>query len=184
MEFISQLERTVQGWLKAVPHLPEGARKWLGDNIWWIAAIGAVLTGIGVLGIFITLLSNVATLGSPILSYYASTTFIMWVIVKASITLAFAILECVLLALAVSPLKQKQKKGWVLLFAVLLLGVLSVVVSSILTFSVFGFIVNIIFGALWLAVSAYFLFEIHGQFAHVERSKGVKRKAASHSQKK
>ena len=98
MEFISQLERTVQGWLKAVPHLPEGARKWLGDNIWWIAAIGAVLTGIGVLGIFITLLSNVATLGSPILSYYASTTFIMWVIVKASITLAFAILECVLLA--------------------------------------------------------------------------------------
>jgi hypothetical protein len=83
-------------------------------------------------------------------------------------------LSVALLALAITPLKAKQKKGWVLLFITWLLGALSVVVTAILTLSVLNFITSVIFGALWVAVGGYLLFEMHGQFAHVERSKGVK----------
>jgi len=174
MDMLSQLERTVQGWLKGLPHLPLVVRKWLGDNIWWIVVIGAVLSGIAVLGLLIGLLTDLSALTTPYVSYYASTTFVTWVIIKTIVTLVFTALECVLLAMAVTPLKEKQKKGWVLLFAVLLLGVISAVVGAILTLNAFSFITSIIFSAIWVAISAYFLFEIHGQFAHVERSKGVK----------
>lgn len=180
MEFLTQLERTVLGWLKSVPHLPATVQKWLGDNVWWIALIGAILTGISVLWLIVSVFSNLSALTSPIISYYASTTFVTLVIIKSLVALVFTALECVLLAVAVTPLKAKQKKGWVLLFAVLLIGAISAVVSAILTFNPFSFVTNIIFSALWLAVGAYFVFEIHGQFAHVERSKGVKAKVPPH----
>lgn len=176
MDVLLKLERIVQGWLKGLPRLPAVVRHWLGDNIWWIVAIAAALTGIAVLGLLIGLFVNLSALAAPFASYYASPTFVTWVIVKTIIALVFTALECVLLAMAIQPLKEKQKKGWVLLFAVLLLGVISAVVSAILTLSVFSFIFNLIFSALWIAISAYFLFEIHSEFAHVERSKGVKSK--------
>lgn len=179
MEILSKLERTVLGWLKSVPHLPTNARKWLGDNVWWIAVIGAVLGGIGVLGLIIALFGNISTLSSPFVSYYASATFITWLIIQTIIGLVFAVIEFLLLAFAITPLKEKQKKGWVLLFAVWLVGAVSVVVNAILTLNPFSFITSIIFGALWLALSGYFLFEIHSQFAHVERSKGVKSKPSA-----
>lgn len=176
MKLLSKLEQLVLGWLKAVPHLPNGVRKWLGDNAWWIAAVGAVLTGISALWTLVALFSNMALLGGPATAYYASTTFVAWLVVTTLVSLVFVIIYCVLFAVAVSPLREKQKKGWVLLFAAWLVGVLEVVVSAVLTLNPLTFITNIIFGALWLAVTGYFLFEIHGQFAHVEKSKGVKAK--------
>jgi drug/metabolite transporter (DMT)-like permease len=178
MEVLSKLERIVAGWLKSVPHLPNGTRRWLGDNVWWFAVVGVVLGVIGVLGLIVALLGSLSTLANPIVVYYASSTFLTWVIIKTIIALVFAGFQVALLAFAVNPLKEKQKKGWVLLFAVLLLGALSTVVNALITLNPFGFITSVIFGALWLAVLAYFLFEIHGQFAHVERSKGVKAKKA------
>lgn len=178
MELLHKLERTILGWVKDVPHLPVGARKWLADNIWWIVAIGAVLSGISVLVLLSELFSYLSTLSSPIISYYASATFVGWLVVITSVSLAFAIIECLLLAFAVTPLKEKQKKGWVLLFDAWLFGVLSVLVVAVSTLNIFSFLGNIIFGAVWIAITGYFLFEIHGQFAHVERSKGVKKKTA------
>jgi len=174
MEFLTKLERTVLGWLKDVPHLPANVRTWLGNNIWWLVVIATVLSGIAVLGLLITLFSNIGTLGSPFAAYYASTTFVVWVIVNTIVALIFTAIDLALLAMAISPLKQKQKKGWVLLFAVWLVGILSTVVSAILTLNPLGFITGLLFGAIWIAISGYFLFEIHGQFAHVQRSKGVK----------
>lgn len=176
MDFLRKLETTVAGWLRNVPHLPPNARKWLGDNIWWIVAIGAVLTALGVLGLIGTIMTTLSVLSSPVASYYASTTFVGWAIVTSLVSLVFMVIEGVLLALAISPLKEKQKKGWVLLFATWCVGVISVVVSAILTLNPFAIIGSLIFGAVWAAFAAYFIFEIHGEFAHVERSKGVKAK--------
>jgi hypothetical protein len=179
MEVLGKLERQLLQWFKAVPHLPEPARKWLGDNVWWIAAIGAVLSGLGIIGLLITLFGNISILTGTVLSYYVSAGVVTWLIIQTIISLVFVGVQCALLALSVNPLKAKQQKGWVLLFLVWLLGAVSVVLNAVLTLSVFNFIVSIIFGALWLAVSGYFLFEIHGQFARVEKSKGVKAAAAS-----
>lgn len=174
MEFISKLEKTILGWLKGVPHLPEVARKWLGDNIWWIAVIGLVLSAIAAVFSLIGILGTASLVGTIAASYYATSTFAAWAIVTGLVSLAFLVIDIILLGLAIKPLQAKQKKGWVLLFAVWLVSAVSVVVDAILSLNPFSFVIGILFGAIWLAVSGYFLFEIHGQFAHVEKSKGVK----------
>ena len=174
MESLGKLEKTLLKWIQNVPHLPEVARKWLGDNMWWIALVGAILTAIGILFSIIGLIGAVSIIGTVAASYYAASTFTSWAIVTGLVGLAFSVAQGVLLATAVKPLQLKQKKGWVLLFATWLVGVLSVVVSSILSLNPLGFILGILFGAIWIAISGYLLFEIHGQFAHVEKSKGVK----------
>lgn len=178
MKLISQLERTVRGWLKNVPHLPASARQWIGENAWWIAAVGAVVSGLGALGLLLGVFETLSALNNPYVAYYASSTFVTWVVIKSIVSLVFIAVTSVLLAVAISPLKEKQKKGWVLLFAAWLVSALSVVVSAVLTLNPFGLITNLIFGALWVALGGYFIFEIHGQFAHTERSKGVKSKKA------
>ena len=179
MEMLAKLERKILEWVKGVPHLPESARKWLGNNIWWIAVIGAVISGIGVLSLIVSLFTVIATFGSPIVSYYAAPSFLGWVIVTTAVSLFFTAVSGLLLAFAIMPLKEKQKKGWVLLFAVWLVGILSALVSAILTLNVLTIIGSVIFSAVWVAITGYLLFEIHGQFAHTEKSKGLKDKKVS-----
>lgn len=176
MEVLAKFERAVLGWLKGIPHLPVNARKWLGNNIWWIVIVFTVLTGLAILGLLLTLFGNVSALASPYVGYFVSSTFVVWAIVTGLVSLVFLVLEGLLLAFSITPLKEKQKKGWVLLFGIWLVGAVSVVVNAVLTLNPLTFVTNLIFGALWLAVTGYFLFEIHNQFAHVERSKGVKAK--------
>ena len=177
MELLVKLERMIVQWLHEVPHLPGDVRKWLSDNVWWIAIVGAVATGVGILGLLATLFSNLSVLNSPFVSYYASTTFVALATVKTVVSLVFTALGCILLALAVTPLKEKQKKGWVLIFGSWLVSAVAVVVGAVMTLNPLSFLTDIIFGALALLVGLYLIFEIHGQFAHVEKSKGVKKNA-------
>jgi len=174
MELINKLERIVLGWVKNVPHLPATGQKWLGVNVWWIALIAAIIGGIWFLfalnGLFslLTLLSSVSNL------YYVTNTYTDYAIFKAIIGLVFLGLTVAALAFAISPLKDRLKKGWVLLFLAWIISALSIVVSAVLSLSVIGFIISIIFGAIFLAIGGYFLFEIHGQFAHpTKRAKKV-----------
>ena len=178
MEFLNTIERTIAGWLKDVPHLPKVARSWMGENLWWIAAIFAVLAGFGALGLVVAFFANLANLGNPYVSYYVSTTFAAWEVVRVAVSLVFTVLGAVLLASAVNPLKEKQKKGWSLLLVTVLLGLVSTFVGAILTLSPLGLIGDLIFGTLWIAVGTYLLFEARTEFVHVERSKGAKKRKA------
>lgn len=175
MDIITKLENLVLRWVKGLPHLPQPAQKWLATNVWWIALIGAILTGISLLFTLGTLFTAISIIGSVAASYYAASSFTTWTIVTALVSIAFSIGQGLLLAVAVQPLKALQKKGWVLLFLSWLLGVVAMVVSAVLTLNPFSFIFGLIFGAVWVAISGYFLFEIHGQFAHVSKSTGVKK---------
>ena len=179
MEFLNKIEKTVFGWFKTVPDLPAGGRKWLGDNAWWIVLIGAILTVLAVLGTLSTITTRMSLLGSIAATYYVSSATTSWLIVADFVSLGFMILQAILLFMAIQPLKEKQKKGWVLLFASWLLSAIAVVVNAVLGLSIFGFFFAVIFGAVGLAITGYFLFEIHGQFAHVERSRGVKKDVKS-----
>lgn len=174
MTWLKSIETMVHGWHKGLPHLPAGGQKWLGANVWWIALIAAILSGISALFTAIGILGLLSIMGTTAASYYAVPTFTAWAIVTGLVSLVFAVIDAILLGMAVTPLKEGQKKGWVLLFVVWLIGVVGVVVNSILTLNPFGLVFGLLFGALWAAVVGYFIFEIHGQFAHVERSKGVK----------
>lgn len=174
MELLYTLEKTIVGWLKNVPHLPEVARKWLGENVWWIALVGAILSGIGLIIALTAVLGAIALLGSVGLTYYAAATVTAFTVVSGFIGLAFGIVQIVLLAMSIKPLQLKQKQGWTLLFITWLVGALGVVVSAALSLNPLNFITSILFGAIFVAISGYFLFEIRGQFARVEKSRGAK----------
>lgn len=175
MEYITKLEKRVLSWFKTIPGLPVNGRKWLADNVWWIALVGAILTGLAILQSISSIMTLMAVLNTVVGSYYVSTAGTTLSVVNSIVGIFFMVISGLLLAVAVKPLKAKQKKGWVLLFGSWLVSALGVFVSAVLSFSVLGFIIGILFGAVWIVISGYFLFEIHGQFAHVERSAGVKK---------
>ena len=176
MNYLSKLEEKVFGWFKAAPNLPNGARKSLAENIWWIAIVGAIFMVINALRGLSFLEKQVSLQGTEASSYYISSAISSdWSILTVTISVIFLILQIILLLLAVNPLKEMQKKGWVLLFASWLLSGVALVANALLTLGAVSFIITVLFGAVWLAISGYFLFEIHGQFARVERSKGIKK---------
>lgn len=166
MELINKLEKTILGWVKNVPHLPVTVQKWLGTNAWWIVLVGAVLSGIATLFALIGLFTLIALIGSVSSTYYVTGTTSSWAIVSSAVGVAFLALVALIYVMAIKPLQSKQKKGWVLLFLSWIVNAISVVVSSVISMSVIGFVIGILFGAIYLAISGYFIFEIHGQFAH------------------
>ena len=167
MELINKFEKTMLGWVKNVPHLPVDVQKWLGINAWWIILVCTFISGIATLIELNGLLTSIALIGSISSTYYVTGTASNWAIIIAAVSVVFLALVTLVYAIAVKPLQNKQKKGWVLLFLSWIVNGLSVVVSSVLSMSVVGFIIGIMFGAIFLAISGYFIFEIHGQFAHV-----------------
>jgi ABC-type glycerol-3-phosphate transport system permease component len=166
MESVHKLEKTVAEWYKAAPHLPKGGQKWLADNVWWIVVIGVVLSVLGLFSILSLLFlagAGLALAGSATGSAYGSAVGAALggvVLISVIVSLAVYVIELILMAMAISPLKNHKKKGWDLLFLVALINVLSIVVTGLLGMNFF----SIIWGLLWAAVGGYFLFEIYGHF--------------------
>lgn len=163
MEALHKFETTVAGWYKNVPHLPKNAQKWIADNVWWIVLIAVVL---GVLGVF-TGFGAIGALGAVTATYGALSPYYGVAVanVGAAITAAWIALaglaaSVVLMALAISPLKEHKKKGWDLLFLSDIVYFAIVVVSAVITYS-FGNIVGALLGT---AIGFYFLFEIRSHF--------------------
>jgi hypothetical protein len=166
MESVHKLEKTVAEWYKAVPHLPKGGQKWLADNVWWIVVIGVVLSVLGLFSILSLLFlagAGLALAGGATGGAYGSAVGAALggvVLISVIVSLAVYVIELILMAMAISPLKNHKKKGWDLLFLVALINVLSIVVTGLLGMNFF----SIIWGLLWAAVGGYFLFEIYGHF--------------------
>lgn len=174
---IQKLEGMVAGWLKPVPHLPHGAQKWIATNVWWIVLVGVIVSAIGLLIGLTGLLAALALVGSAT-TYYGTVVTNSYYgggwILNAVITLIFTVGIVALLSSAIAPLKANKKKGWTILFLVLLLDAVYVVVNSILSLSIVGFIFGIIFGAIGLAVATYLLFEIRSHFVAVKSAPAKK----------
>jgi hypothetical protein len=165
MKFLHKIEKMIAGWLKNVPHLPVDGKKWLATNVWWLALIGAILTGISLLVAITGLVSLLSIVGTYVATYYVSQAVSGWAIMTTIVSIIFMAAAVTLLAMAITPLKEMKKKGWVLLFMVFLLEAVSLIVSAVLTLNVAAAIISLLFGGIFLAIIGYFLFEIHGQFA-------------------
>ena len=158
MEQIHKLEVMAAAWYKNAPHLPNEIRLWLARNVWWLTIVGIVLGSFGILTIVsITffagaLLAGVAGVVGAVVGGF--------VLISVIISLLLAMVSIFIGGMAVSPLQKMHKKGWTLLFLITLIEVASLGVSLIFTFDVFG----TIWGLLWAAVGAYFLFEIREYF--------------------
>ena len=171
MNRLQKLESLIQDWLRPFPHLPDNVRKWLADNIWWmvlVAAFGSAIASLMVLGGIFAYMSFVGNApsynGFYVVSPYSAGW--IWTAVVGLLFLAFA---TVLYSKAVTPLKEHRGQGWQLLFMLLLVAAAKILLDAVLTFSFFAFIFGIIFGAVGLAISAYFLFEIRSYFVKSTR---------------
>lgn len=184
MGIVDKSEKLVADILKSLklPKLPVIVRKWLGDNLWWIALALAILSGIGALMGLTTLLGSLAALA--VSSVFA--VFVGWAVISSAISVIFSAAGAAVLGAAVKPLQLKQRQGWALFFVSWVLGALSTALSvifGILSLNIIGAMATLIFGALWLGVYAYALFEVRSEFAHVEKSAGVKGKSAKVTKK-
>lgn len=173
MELVAKLEKLVAGWLKQVPHLPSSVTKWIGDNVWWIAVISLIISGLAALITLTGIFTTAAFIGSVGATYYVVQPT-PWTIMTSFIHLVLLAVNVILLGIAIKPLQAKQKKGWTLLFMTLIVSAISIVLDAVLSMNVSTFITSLLFGAIGVAVGAYFLFEIRSQFMRVEKSKGVK----------
>jgi uncharacterized membrane protein YhaH (DUF805 family) len=120
MEFVNKVENRVAAWYEKAPHLPVGGRQWLGANVWWIVLVGTIIGAFGILNIiFFGALAAlfVVGYGGPVGAAIAGVAAIVMVL-----SLIGAILEIVITAMAIKPLKDKQKKGWSLLLLALIVA--------------------------------------------------------------
>ncbi len=166
MESLSKLEKMVQGWLKPLPHLPESARKWIATNIWWLELIGVIilaLSGVTLIGsILFSLGLAAAVLGAGVVYTGLAT-------LSAVVSLIFMVASVVVMAMAISPLKNLKKRGWDLLFLALLINCASIVLSALFNFNFASFLSSIFSGAIGVAIGAYFLFEIRSYFVSIKK---------------
>lgn len=167
MENVRKLETVVASWYKNVPHLPVAGQKLLAQNAWWIVLVWLVLSALGVASVlFGTLILGAAVTGLTGAVGAAVSGFAFVIVL---ITMLFSVAMLIIGAMAISPLKAMQKKGWMLLFIVSLVNVLAAVITFL-----FGFnLLALIWDLLLVAVAGYFLFEIHGYFDGASSRKKV-----------
>jgi hypothetical protein len=161
-----KLEALVSKWLKPVPHLPRDVQKWIAVNSWWIMLVGVILSGLGLLIGLMGFFTALAIVGTGVGYYGYATANVYggaW-IVNTVISLIFMVGLVTLLATAILPLKAMKAKGWKILFFVLLIDAVYTVINAVFSFSVIGFVFSLIFGAIGLGISAYFLFEMKSHF--------------------
>ena len=166
MELITKLEKIILGWVKNVPHLPAAGQKWLGLNMWWIVLVSAIIGGLVSLYLLNSLFTVISLLDAVSSTYYVTGAYTATAVLHSVISLVLVAAVTALLALSVKPLKDRQKKGWVLLFLTWVVFVATVVIDAVVSSSISGFIVALLFGAIFAAISGYFIFEAHSQFAH------------------
>lgn len=163
METIKKLENMVAKVAKDAPHLPEGGRKWLGTNVWWIVAAGVGIGALASLIGFIDLFRRISIVNS-FTSYLPVGSITAWATTVAVVSLIFVVVQIALLAFAIQPLRQQQKRGWTLLFVTSLVSAVAIIVNAILSLDALAFVVTILFGAVILAAVLYLTFEIRSQF--------------------
>ena len=170
MQTVTKLENMAAQWYKGMPHLPVNGRRWLSTNVWWIALVGVIVGALSIVTVFFgTLLVGMfaATYGGV-----AGAALAGFGAVIILLSLLFSIVTMVLTAIAIAPLKTKQKRGWNLLFLTVLIQVVAAVVHLLFTFNIF----DLVWSLLFTAVGAYFLFEIRDDFSTAKVAKTVPKK--------
>lgn len=156
MDALKSLEMSLVKATKDLPHLPKGVTTWLVENAWWLVLIGVV---IGVLAVF-PMIGTVMFIGG-VSAVYLGVSYSGMYLVSSWISLAALTATIIIEAMAIQPLKVKQKRGWNLLFAASLLGIVGSLVSAFIVGNIFG---GIFTAAITAAISMYVLFELRPHY--------------------
>lgn len=161
MEAINSLEKKLVEVNKTLPQIPESGKKILAEWFWILLIIGVVLGAMGVLTIL-----GIGATGSLLLTGLGAGGYVtatLWPsIVFGVIGMAVVL---VIEAMAIGPAKNKEHRGWQLVFiAVLLQFVFSILQNVFLDnyTSILGSVIG-------LVISLYLLVQVHSYF-----TKGVK----------
>lgn len=160
-----------------IPKLPVSAREFIVRHVWWATIVFAVFTGFAVLGSLPALFISGGLFGLSVFAPVLSPLIFVGVIVSA-VVLAFNLAQFVLYIMAVSPLKERQLRGWYYLLAVMALEVVGLALSlavSLLNLEIFSFLFAAIFGTAFTLFGLYLLVEIRSHFMQVSHSAGSKK---------
>ncbi len=172
METINKLETTVEGWYKGLPHLPKAFTQWLATNVWWLALISVILGAFAVFSLLSVTLFAGAVLTAAGGAYGAALGG--FALISVLFYLALAIITLIITVLAIAPLKAHAKKGWSLLFLAAVINAVSLIISFLSNYNLFG----MIWGIAMTAVGVYFLFEIRSYFSDARGPRPTLNKAA------
>lgn len=172
VESLNKLEGTVATWYKDAPHLPEGGRKWVAENLWWLTLLGVILGAIGSFIVLSALLTGAVILG---VSGNLAVGVSGMIFTAMVLTLLFSVANVIIAACAISPLKSMKKFGWSLLFLIALINIVSLVVGFIFNQNLF----SLIYGLFFAAIGGYFLFEIRDFYGAAKKRGKEDREKAS-----
>ncbi len=158
MESVRKLETNLISWYKQWPHLPKEITKFLSEWAWLFTLIGVVISILGVISLLSITLFGAAVLTSLGGAYGAAAGGALTLVVLVSV--AFSALIIYLSAIAITPLKEKKKRGWDLLFWIVLINFAATIVNSVLSYNLFG----IVWGVLGAAIGGYLLYEVRSSF--------------------
>lgn len=159
MENLNKLADKIEKIFKPFPHFPANWRKGLSGAMWWLVLIATILSLIACACIIIPLIFlGVLTVGSSIDSNGAVVLagFTVWIVLVPTILLlGMAIVQM----WAIKPLKNKERKGWNIVYVLSLLG-LVVSILSIFGGNFAGWLSGILWSVLWI----YVWFELRDSF--------------------
>ncbi len=171
---LAKIENKLASLLKPIPALPDNVKKWLSKNLWWIVLImvGLMIRGIisTIFNIFDVLdtINQVNKFNSPAWgSFYRAPAVYsgIWISKQSLSLLAFSIFSTIVYGMAILPLRDGKKKGWDMLFFMLLASGAWMILANIINFSFLFFIPAIIFGAVAFAAGAYLLIQLKSYFS-------------------
>lgn len=168
METVRMIEKQLVEINKGLPKLPRGLTKWLAEYGWLLVLIGVILS---VLSLFILLPTLLTVLGVLSitdnifgLNYGFGT--LSWI--SFLVTLIATVIVTYLEAVAITPLKTKQYRGWELVFIAGLVSVASSIISSVISLEAGSLVVSLMF----YAVGLYVLFQVREYFVpHTAKDK-------------
>lgn len=171
MKAVRDIEKLFIKWHKQSPiNLPEGGRKWISENAWWLVIVGVIVSAIAAIQMVRTALwadSVVRQIQDFSAAFGVTTPGIggehmvgLWISI---LTLAAVV---ALQVKAIQPLKEMKRAGWDLLF----LGMLVSTVGATLSSLVQGEIVSAVIGlAIGLVIGGFILFEIRDKFVSSDK---------------
>ena len=158
------LEKMLDGLFKKIDlKLPESATKWLSSNVWWLTAIGGVLSLWSAWSFWRVghLTDKLVDWANEISKMYGVTTAVHHLGVLWYVSLAVIIVQAVILLLAVMPLKEQKKVGWNWLFY----GMLVSIIAGVVELFVPGYGFASLFGfAIGSFIGGFFLFQLRAHF--------------------
>lgn len=157
MQQLSGLENSLATLFKGLPHIPRDWRHWLADKAWWLALIGVVIGCLAILGFMPVTLG--ITIFTGITHGPAAGAL---VIITSIVNMAVLVVSIALEGMAITPLKARRKRGWDLLFLVILVTFTGAVLNTLITGNV-DHIIGLIIGTL---IGLYVLFEVRMYFVH------------------